>query len=94
LVESISVPSRARVVACLELGAGAFLLSKVFQKKPLEDRIPPLGALCSFFLYSTIGHAVVGDHVVPVAATMLLCASLALSAILLQKDNATNLKGE
>jgi hypothetical protein len=92
-LNSISLSSRARIVGCLELGAGLYLLSKVFQKQPLEERKAPLGLLSAFFLYSTIGHVTVGDHVIPVATTMLLCSTSALASILLKGDSA-NLKGE
>ena len=33
------------IVACLELGTGVFLLSKVLQKKPIADRKVPYGLL-------------------------------------------------
>ena len=78
---------RARIVACLELGTGVFLLSKVLQKKPIADRKVPYGLLSGFFLYSIFGHSAVGDDLVPLASFLMICSSSALMATLLQKED-------
>ena len=91
---SLSIQQSAVIVACLEFGAGLFLLSKVIQKRPLAERKAPLVVLSAFFLYSIIGHSVVGDDLVPVASFMFLCSTSALSVILLGKKEVDSSKAK
>ena len=91
---SLSIQQSAVIVACLEFGAASFLLSKVIQKRPLAERKAPLVVLSAFFLYSIIGHSVVGDDLVPVASFMFLCSTSALSVIVLGKKEVDSSKGD
>ena len=80
--DDVSLSTIARMVACLELTAGAFVIFT-----PSKDRALAHLILSCFFLYSVFGHTVVNDDLIPVATVMFLCSMAALMAISHQHDD-------
>jgi hypothetical protein len=94
ILNSLSLESRARLVAILELGGALSLLIPMYRnpKGNLKQRIPGLAILSGFFFNSVVGHYVVNDGILPVAVTMFTCSASALVAILFGEQQSKGKK--